>query len=288
MTERPRTRVQGAQSSPLGEYLRARRALLQPEDLGLPRHGARRVGGLRRQEVAASARISTDYYLRLEQGRDRQPSDQVVCALADALRVGDFGLRHMRRLVQLQTQRPTSVRPSLLDSTAHSLLDFWPLTPVAVVDSNFDVVLSNDIAQSLDGGLLSPGANFLLGMFSGQAFAEDGWRSAAERAVGALRFRSDPNDGRPLEIVARLSLLHPDFRRFWARHDSQPWPSGSVRYSVQGLDLLPFRFQTLDVPHIEGWSVLAFHAADQRAQTALGRLSAVDASRAVPRDAVSA
>jgi transcriptional regulator with XRE-family HTH domain len=80
--------------SPVGDYLRARRALVQPEDVGIPREPGRRVEGLRREEVARLAGISPEYYLRLEQGRDHQPSDQVVQALARAL--------------QLEPSRPTT------------------------------------------------------------------------------------------------------------------------------------------------------------------------------------
>ncbi|MDX6346530.1 MAG: hypothetical protein QOF84_1320 [Streptomyces sp.] len=69
----------------LGEFLRARRELVRPEDVGISAHGLRRVPGLRREEVAMLAGISSDYYLRLEQGRDRNPSVQVLEALAGVL-----------------------------------------------------------------------------------------------------------------------------------------------------------------------------------------------------------
>lgn len=71
----------------LGDYLRARRELVRPEDVGLPVNGVRRVPGLRREEVAMLAGISSDYYLRLEQGRDRNPSVQVLEALARVLQL---------------------------------------------------------------------------------------------------------------------------------------------------------------------------------------------------------
>jgi transcriptional regulator with XRE-family HTH domain len=73
--------------TPLSQYLRARRALVRPEDVGLPAGGRRRVAGLRREELAILAGISPNYYLRLEQGRDQRPSPQVIDALARALRL---------------------------------------------------------------------------------------------------------------------------------------------------------------------------------------------------------
>jgi len=87
--------------SPLGDYLRARRALLKPEDVGLKSMNVRRVEGLRRDEVAQLAGISQEYYLRLEQGRDRQPSTQVIEALGRALRLDGAGLEYLRRLARV-------------------------------------------------------------------------------------------------------------------------------------------------------------------------------------------
>lgn len=260
-------------ASLLGDYLRARRAVLQPEDVGLFRDDGRRVGGLRRQEIADLAGVSTDYYLRLEQGRDRQPSDQVVVALARALQVGDFGLRHMRRLIQLQNQRSAPVRRTGIDSAVRSLLDFWQLTPVAVVDSNLDIVAANDIAQMMDDGMLSPNSNLVLGLFEHQDHTADGWLEMAERVVAALRFRCDPDDVRLQEIVGRLSIREPVFRRLWARHDSRPCADGLVQSTLEGLGRFPFRFQSLDVPSIDGCSVLAFHPADDAADAAISSIA---------------
>ncbi|MGW3762817.1 helix-turn-helix domain-containing protein [Streptomyces sp. NPDC005131] len=76
-----------ATASKLGDYLRARREQVRPGDVGLPVGDRRRVPGLRREEVALLAGISAEYYLRLEQGRDRHPSDQVLDSIADALRL---------------------------------------------------------------------------------------------------------------------------------------------------------------------------------------------------------
>ncbi|NEY60859.1 helix-turn-helix transcriptional regulator, partial [Klebsiella pneumoniae] len=79
----------------LGDYLRSRRALVTPADVGLPAAGHRRVPGLRREEVALLAGLSVDYYSRLEQGRERSPSAQVLDALAAVLRLDEDGRRHL-------------------------------------------------------------------------------------------------------------------------------------------------------------------------------------------------
>ena len=85
----------------LGEFLRARREAVQPEDVGLPRSERRRTPGLRRSELSTLAGISVEYLTRLEQGRDRRPSTQVVAAIADALRLDSGDRVHLHHLVAL-------------------------------------------------------------------------------------------------------------------------------------------------------------------------------------------
>src|SRR6202042_3324267 len=89
-----------ATSRGLAGFLRARRELLKPDDVGLQGGERRRVEGLRREEVAMMAGISTEYYLRLEQGRDHQPSDQVLDGLARALQLDDDAAGYLRELAR--------------------------------------------------------------------------------------------------------------------------------------------------------------------------------------------
>ena len=84
----------------IGEYLRARRELVQPEDVGLQNPGRRRTPGLRREEVAMLAGVSADYYIRLEQGRDQHPSAQVLDALARVLRLDKEATAHLHGLAR--------------------------------------------------------------------------------------------------------------------------------------------------------------------------------------------
>src|ERR1700722_12967200 len=83
----------------LGDFLRARRELVQPASVGIPVRGVRRVNGLRREEIAMLAGVSTDYYLRLEQGRDHNPSVQVLEALAGVLQLDRTGTDYLLGLV---------------------------------------------------------------------------------------------------------------------------------------------------------------------------------------------
>src|SRR5215468_8415724 len=122
----------------IGEYLRARREQVRPADVGITVNGHRRVPGLRRDELAMLAGISTEYYTRLEQGRDRHPSPQVLDAIARALDLDEDAAAHLCALGAPQAPRrrgPGRVRPGV-----QSLLDAWHHTP-AYVQGPFQDVL---------------------------------------------------------------------------------------------------------------------------------------------------
>ena len=133
-----------------GEYLRRRRAELQPGDVGLPDTAFRRVAGLRREEVAQLAGVSTDYYTRLEQGRDLKPSDGVLDALARALELDAAGRAHLQHLAhparpaRRQTRTVQRVRP-----TVQSMLDAWNGQPAFVLGRRGDVLATNALARAL-------------------------------------------------------------------------------------------------------------------------------------------
>ena len=113
----------------LAAFLRARRELLKPADVGLPDSDRRRVEGLRREEVAMLAGISTEYYLRLEQGRDHQPSDQVLEGLARALQLDEDAGSYLRALARPAPRRRGRSVPERFDPAVQTLIDSWPLTP---------------------------------------------------------------------------------------------------------------------------------------------------------------
>ncbi len=129
----------------LGEYVRARRELVTPEQAGIPVFGVRRVPGLRREEVALLAGISADYYLRLEQGRDRNPSVQVLEAIARVLRLDDTATAHLLRLgadgPRRHRARPHR-RKETVPPSITKLLATLPL-PAMVEGRYFDVLAAN-------------------------------------------------------------------------------------------------------------------------------------------------
>ncbi|MFF0449623.1 helix-turn-helix transcriptional regulator [Streptomyces sp. NPDC004609] len=209
-------------STPLGEFLRARREALKPQDVGLPEHGRRRVPGLRREEVAMLAGVSSDYYMRLEQGRESSPSSQVVDAIADALHLDDEALDHLRRLIRASQERRTlpvgcdQVNPQLLQ-----LLDSWPDTPAFVVGPALDILAHNALAAALHSGFqrFDNLARMVFVDPAGRDFYQD-WEKAAQSCVAELRaaYGYDPKSPRITDVVESLSAKSPDFSELWARH----------------------------------------------------------------------
>lgn len=206
----------------LGDYVRARRELVTPEQVGIPVSGVRRVPGLRREEVAMLAGISADYYLRLEQGRDRNPSVQVLESLARVLRLDDAATAYLLRLGadkprrHRRRRRRETVPPGIA-----KLVATLPL-PALVEGRYFDVLAANALATALSPRLVA-GANRLRALFldpAEQALHPD-WESAAGGMVAGFResVGTDIDDPRFIELVGELCLASPRFSRLWARHD---------------------------------------------------------------------
>jgi transcriptional regulator with XRE-family HTH domain len=209
-------------SNPLGDYVRARRELVTPEQAGIPVLGVRRVPGLRREEVAMLAGISADYYLRLEQGRDRNPSVQVLESLARVLRLDDAATAYLLSLAAAEPRRrrrrprKESVPPGVAQLVTTLAL------PAYVEGRYLDVLAANALATALSPRLV-PGANRLRDAFldpAEQALYPE-WESAGAGMVAGFRASvgTDTDDPRFIELVGELSLASPRFSRLWARHD---------------------------------------------------------------------
>ena len=217
----------------LGAFLRARREQTRPEDLGLEPGSRRRVAGLRREEVAALAGLSTDYYQRLEQGRNARPSDAVLDAIADALELDDVERDHMNRLARaVRHPRPRARRtPDRLPRSSRLLLEATNL-PAFVVSQHLDVLAWNTLAAELLGDpndAQPEDRNVLMTLFHDDAplrFSD--CEAMAKDYIGMLRaaVARDPDHPRAIAVVGALSVRSAEFRRLWARHD--------VRYRING------------------------------------------------------
>jgi len=209
----------------LGEYLRARRELVDPADAGLRITGVRRTPGLCREEVATLAGISADYYLRLEQGRDRNPSSQVLEALARVLGLDATATQY---LLSLSGPRPAPRRPrrEVVPAGIRQLLDVVGL-PAFVESRMFDVLAANRLATALSPSI-RPGANRLRSVFldDRERDLHPDWEQAIGGMVASFRasIGSDVDDPRIARLVGELSLASEPFRRLWARHDVRASP----------------------------------------------------------------
>ncbi|MFI9375557.1 helix-turn-helix domain-containing protein [Streptomyces parvulus] len=253
----------------LGEFLRARRELVTPEEAGIPVRGVRRVPGLRREEVAMLAGISADYYLRLERGRDRRPSLQVLEALAGVLRLDDDTRAH---LVGLAADRPRGTRRGRgrgrgrREAVPPSTARFVELLPVPafVEGRHLDVLAANPLAAALSPRLIT-GGNRLRDVFldpDEQSLFPD-WERAAAALVAGFReaVGPDTDDPRCVELVGELSLASPLFRRLWARHDVRPRGSATVLFRHPQVGDLTLSREKLHITDTDGMMLVAFHAA---------------------------
>ncbi|MBK3573613.1 helix-turn-helix domain-containing protein [Streptomyces sp. MBT65] len=208
--------------TPLGDFLRARREALKPQDVGLPEYGRRRVPGLRREEVALLAGVSSDYYIRLEQGRENSPSPQVLEAVAQALKLDAESADHLNRLCLAPSQRPHDAGEAEVSPQLLRLMDGWKHTPAFVLGPALDILAGNSLATALHSGF-DAFDNLARNVFvdpAGREFYQE-WERAAHSCVAELRaaYGHDPDSDRIAEVVGELSAESEEFAGIWRLHD---------------------------------------------------------------------
>lgn len=242
----------------LADFLRRARSQVDASRAGLPADGrVRRVPGLRREEVAFLAGVSTDYYARLEQGRRIVPSPSVVDAIGRALGLDPAGRSHLTDLIGLGTAgvqprtRPVQrVRPGL-----YQLLDTLEAVPAMVLGRRADVLAQNRMSKVLftDFGLFpAPRRNYarwmLLDERARTLFVD--WEEQARVSVENLRLEAgnDPADRATAELIAELRGTSPDFGRWWEEHrvNQRTYGSKLLRHPVVGD--LTVEYETLNLP----------------------------------------
>lgn len=271
----------------LGQYLRARREQLRPEDLGLAWNGRRRVPGLRREEIAFLAGISPDYYLRLEQGRDSNPSLQVIDSLAHALQLDAQATTHLHRLARPSLSGREHEPLESVSASMQELIACW-LTPAFVHDRYLNVLAANATASALS-PMYRPGCNVVKATFMDPDYRTliRDWEATARGSVGRLRASAGPelDDPTLVNLVEELSASE-EFRRLWERHDVDHFTIrthcfdhpivGPLELRVERLAVLEAPRQILIVCHAEPGS------SSERALARLAELTAcVDPQGAV-------
>lgn len=265
-------------SNRMGDFLRAQRERLSPEDVGLRTTGSRRVHGLRREEVAVLAGVSADYYSRLEQGRERTPSAQVAEALSAALRLGPDGRDFLFRLAQLSPS--TLCADSEVSGELQQTLDAFPGAAAFVTNAASRVVATNATAAALLAPLSSQGT------IVGALFLDEGarrfyvdWENAARAEVCSLRLAMSYSPPHPdlVALVEQLLEASEPFRVMWNDQNITGAPATSrvIEHPAVGLLRLAHqRFNVRGAPDLE-MVVLSATAGSQSAE-ALRRLAPHD------------
>ncbi|GAA2712162.1 helix-turn-helix transcriptional regulator [Actinoplanes palleronii] len=252
----------------LGDFLRARRSRLSPRDVGLEPGGRRKVTGLRREELALLAGLSTDYYQRMEQGREVRPSDDVLDALAGALVLDGDERRHLFALAHA-ARRPMPEQPDRgpehVPASTRRLLRVMD-TPAVVLGRHLDLLAWNSMAEALLGDprdVPPDRLNMLLLLFDDTRTAERScpdWEGQALDYIGLMRaaVAADPTHPRATAIVGELSIRSPEFRRLWARHDVRVSVSGTKTFRIPAAGDITLDWDTYPLPGNPGPVLLVF------------------------------
>jgi transcriptional regulator with XRE-family HTH domain len=253
----------------LREFLRTRRARLSPQDAGVPVSGtARRVPGLRREELARLAGVSTDYYTRLEQGRDLNVSETVLDAVARALRLDEsertymFELaRHRPHQARHRAGRVQRVRPEV--RRVLEALD--GRSPAFVIGRHGDILASNRLARALITdfeALPHRERNMIRFMFLDEAARElyREWDQYAADMVASLRFEAarNPDDRRLSELVGELTIKSPEFRTWWDDHAVREKTKGVKLYHHPVVGDMTLSYENVSFPGDAGQSMCIY------------------------------
>jgi transcriptional regulator with XRE-family HTH domain len=267
-----------ATDNDLGRFLRARRDLLSPAQVGVRVVGRRRAPGLRRDEVAELAGVSEAYYVRLERGRDTSPSPQVVDALARALQLDRDARRHLCELAGVPA--PLDSAPSLADAVpagVEMVVDQW-LGPAIAADDSGLVLRANRLARALSPAN-EPGVNGYRSLFLDPAmrplYAEE-WDRVAAEVVAGLRAvaGSRPEDPILRSLIGELAIASEAFRELWARYEVRPRSgSGLTRMQHPVVGPIVLRYEKLAATDHPRVGLVLFSAGPAKEDgAALGRL----------------
>lgn len=218
---------------PLGAYLRARRAVISPEEVGISPSSRRRVTGLTREEVAVRAGVSVEYFTRLEQGKDRRPSESVVFALATALQLDQAATAYLAQLARVSIDPDFPLADEVPDRVA-SLVSAWTHTPSFVIDRVGNVLCSAKLVAELTPACVA-GKNMFCEIFLNPAAKERyvSWPQFTAVLVAGLRatIGGALHDDDIVELVGALTSGSSRFASLWQRQDATPPSGGRTKVS---------------------------------------------------------
>ncbi|MGY1634360.1 helix-turn-helix transcriptional regulator [Geodermatophilus sp. SYSU D01186] len=244
--------------SDIRDFLASRRARITPEQAGLlPGGGRRRVPGLRREEVAVLAGVSTGWYERLEKGHIAGVSEDVLEAVARALQLDEAERLHLFNLAR--AAKPTRTPPrrgrARIQPRVQWMLDLMTGSAAFVANGRLDVLATNTLGWALHSPVFDDPrrpANFARFQFldpRARDYHQD-WASAGNTTVALLRTEAgrDPHDRDLRELVGELSTVSEEFRSRWAAHDVRIHHAGAKQFRHPAVGHLELLYHTLDLP----------------------------------------
>lgn len=257
------------------EFLMTRRARITPEQAGLPvfGHRRRRVNGLRREEVALLAGMSTEYYIRLERGNAKGVSESVLEGISQALKLDDAERAHLYNLVRAANEgthtarrrspaRARQVRPGL-----QRMIDTMTALPTIVQNERLDLVASNQLGRAFYSEMyIQPQRPVNFGRFifldpRSRDFYR-AWDDTARQTVALLRSAAGraPYDRDISDLIGELATRSEDFRALWAAHDVRLHHSASKQVHHPIVGDLDLTFERLEIATDKGLSIIAYTA----------------------------
>jgi transcriptional regulator with XRE-family HTH domain len=251
------------------QFLATRRAKITPEQAGVPLYGGRRrVPGLRREEVAMLAGVSTDYYTRLEKGNITGVSEEVLSAVARALQLDEAERAHLFDLARAArpNRAPRRVRP-LVRPSVQRVIDSMTTAPAFVRNGRLDILAINQLAQALYAPVFDdPARPANLARFNfldprSQDFYPD-WTVAANTTVALLRTEAgrDPYNRELTDLVGELATRSEEFRTRWAAHDVRLHRTGTKQFHHPIVGHLDLAFDAMDLPAEPGLTLSVYTA----------------------------
>lgn len=252
----------------LSEFLKTRRAHLRPADVGAGSFGGqRRVPGLRREELALLAGVSVDYYTRLEQGRARNVSPDVLNAVASALLLDTDERDHLHNLAKPASPRKRPSRPQQVGPEMRQALQVLTSVPAYLIGRRLDILAWNDLARTLIADFPAlPAAERNMARL---VFLEDAskdlypdWESKARETVSNLRLDAGrhPDDLQLSTLVGELSLGSADFRRLWADHTVRGKTRGRKRFQHPQLGEIALDYIAMRAPDDPDLTMMIYSA----------------------------
>ncbi|GHE07031.1 helix-turn-helix transcriptional regulator [Klenkia taihuensis] len=280
------------------DFLATRRARISPEQVGLlPGAGRRRVPGLRREEVAVLAGVSTDWYTRLEKGHIAGVSEDVLTAVARALQLDDAEQAHLFDLARAGRphRAPARRRKPKAHPRVQWMLDTITGSPVIALNGRMDILATNDLGRAFYSPVLDDPrwagniARFQFLDDRARDFHPD-WSGAANITVALLRTEAgrDPHNEDLRGLVGELSTLSTEFRTRWAAHDVRIHRTGAKAFRHPAVGLLEVLFHTVALPTEDGDELrMTVYTAEpgSPAEDGLKLLASWAATRKVPADA---